>query len=363
MRTRLALALLLALSLVHPAVATSPAPQAKWGATWLAAQVGKGGYVATADGKGDPATTVTVGLALAAAGVAPKTVGAIATYLGAHVDEYARANNADRPGALGRLAMLATVAGRDPNAFGGTAPANHLIDRILATRTLAGPNAGLLADPMYSGVFNHALGLLGVATARSLTPDQQSAVTSALDFLVAQQCAEGGWQNAPRIVLAGIALTQCGTGQNGPDTNAASLAVEALAAFHRAPRTDPLGWFAAAQNAAGGFGYLPGGATDADSTSLSIQAILAAGASPTAARFTKGGTSAYAALLALQLTCAAAPGDRGAFVYMRGTGPQKPNLYATAEAVPALARKAFPPARTTSYVTRAPMTCTAGTHH
>lgn len=351
MRSRVALAVLLALSFVRPVEAAAPPAQARWAATWLAAKVDKGGYVRTLDGKGDPATTVTVGLALAAAGVAPKTVDAIATYLAAHIDEYARANNADRPGALGRLAMLATVAGRDPNAFGGTAPANRLIDRILATRTLVGPNAGLLADPLYNGVFNHALGLLGVATARSLTADQQAAVTPALDFLVAQQCDGGGWQNAPRLVVAGIALTSCGSGQNGPDTNAASLAAQAIAAFHRSPRTDPLAWFDIAQNAAGGFGYLPGGATDADSTALSIQAIVASGASPTSARFTTGGTTAYAALLALQLGCAATAADRGAFVYMRGTGAPRPNLYSTAEAVPALARRPFPLARATSNVT------------
>jgi hypothetical protein len=364
MRTRAALALLLALSFVRPAAASpAPPPRARWAATWLASKVSKGGYVTTLDGKGDPATTVVVGLALAAAGVAPKTVDAIATYLGAHIDDYARANNADRPGALGRLALLASAAGRDPNAFGGTAPANHLIDRILATRTLAGPYAGEFPDPLYSGVFNHALGLLGVATAKSLTADQQAAVTSALDFLVAQQCADGGWQNAVRIVVAGVALTQCATGQNGPDTNAASLAAQALAAFRRTPRVDPLGWWDAAQNTSGGFGYQPGGATDADSTALAIQAIVASGGSPTAARFTSGKTTAYGALLALQLTCAAAAADRGGFVYMRADGSPRPNLYATAEAVPALVRRPFPIPRATANVTRAPMTCTARSHY
>ncbi len=360
MRCRLAVALLLVVAFVRPSVA-APAPprEARWAATWLAGRVTSGGYVKTLDGKGDPGTTVVVGLALAAAGVAPKTVSAIATYLSQHIDEYARVNDKDRPGALGRLAMLASAAGRDPNAFGGAAPANRLIDRILATRTLVGPYSGLLADPLYNGTFNHALGLLGVATAKSLTADQQTAVTSALDYLVAQQCDDGGWQNAARIVLAGLALTSCGSGQNGPDTNAASLAAQALAAFHRTPRVDPLGWWDTAQNAAGGFGYLPGGATDGDSTALAIQAIVASGASPTAARFTAGKRTAYGALLALQMTCAAAAADRGAFAYQPASnGSLRPNLYTTAEAVPAVVRRPFPIPRPTATVTRAPLTCT-----
>ncbi|MDQ1712682.1 MAG: hypothetical protein QOE45_2132 [Frankiaceae bacterium] len=355
------LALAVLLCLPAPARAATPPPprEARWAATWLADRIGSNGAVTALDGKADPATTVVVGLALAAAGTAPKTLDAAATYLGNHIDEYARANNADRPGALGRLAMLAAASGRDPNAFGGTAPTNHLIDRILATRTLAGPNAGMFADPMYSGVFSHALGLLGVATALTLTTDQQAAVTSALDFLVAQQCADGAWQNAARVVVAGIALTQCGTGANGPDTNTASLAAQALAAFRRAARTDPLQWLDAAQNAAGGYGYLPGGATDADSTALAVQAIVASGGSPTSARFTTGRTSAYAALLALQVRCAGPAKDRGAFAYQRGSdGSLKPNLYATAEAVPAIALKPFPLTRPAATVARMPVPCT-----
>jgi hypothetical protein len=358
MRSRLAVALLLALSSVRPAAATtSPVPhEARWGATWLADRVGPGGYVAALDGKPDPATTVVIGLALAAAGVAPKTLDRIATYLGAHIDDYAVADGKDRPGALGRLALLASAAGRDPNAFGGTAPTNRLVDRILATRTTVGPYAGLLADPTYNGVFSHALGLLGVAAARSLTPDQQVAVTSALDFLVAQQCADGGWQNAPRPALLGTALTSCGSGANGPDTNAASLAAQALSALHRTPRTDPLGWWAGARNTKGGYGYLPGGATDADSTALAVQALLALHADTKAA---------YGALLALQLGCVAASRDRGAFAYMAPpSGPPRPNVYATAEAVPAAARRPFPIPRataTTGTVARAPMSCTTPT--
>ena len=49
--------------------------------------------------------------------------------------------------------------------------------------------------------------------------------------------------------------------------------------------------------------------------------------------------------------------NRGAFVYQRGSGKPVPNLYATAEAVPAVMRAPFPIRRATATVTRAPMTC------
>jgi hypothetical protein len=348
---RTVLAPLLAAALVSPAQA-APAPprEARWAATWLAARVTSAGYVTALDGKPDLATSVVIGLALAAAGTAPKTLDAVATYAAAHVDDYARANGADRPGALGRLALLAAASGRDPNAFGGTAPANRLVDRILATRTTLGPQAGQLADPLYNGVFSHALGLLGVAAARTLTAEQRTATTSALDWLVAQQCTDGAWQNNPRLVVAGLALTECATGQNGPDTNAAAFAAQALAAHKRAARTDPLAWFAKARNTGGGWGYHPGGATDADSTALVIQALLALGG-------TTAANAALPVLRALQIGCSGAKADRGAFAYMRTAGSLKPNVYATAEAVPAVARAPFPLTRPVATVARAPIPC------
>ena len=361
MRYRTLLAPLLLVALAVPAqAAPPPVPrEARWGATWLAARVTPGGYVAALDGKPDVAGSVVAGLALAAAGVAPRTVDAIATYASQHVDDYARSGTADRPGALGRLALLAAASGRDPNAFGGTAPANHLIDRILATQVPVGPEAGLFRDPTYNGLFSHSLGLLGVATARTLTSDQRTKVSAAVEYLATQQCADGGWQNAPRLVVAGITLTPCGSGANGPDTNVAGFAAQALAAHRRQPRADALAWFDAAQNDAGGWGYLPRGATDADSTGIVVQAILALGGDPASARFTAGGRTAYAALLGLQLGCAAPVGDRGAFAYMRGAdGTLRANFYATAEAVPAVARRPFPLTRPAATVARASYPCT-----
>jgi len=350
MRRTLA-ALLATCALGATAHATAPAPpppprEARWAATWLAGRVKPGGYVTALDGKPDLATSVVIGIALAAAGVAPRTLDAIAAYAAAHVDDYAVANGRDRPGALGRLALLAAASGRDPNAFGG----HRLVDRILATQTSVGPEAGLFADPVYHGTFSHALGLLGVSAARALTADQRAARDRAIAWLRTQQCADGGWQQAPRPVLLDLALTECAaTGSaNGPDTNTAAFAAQALAAHGAAPARDALGWFAAARNPQGGWGYAPRAATDADSTALVVQAIGALG----------GTTDATKALLVLQIRCSGAKADRGAFAYQRGAdGKLRPNVYATAEAVPAVAHKPFPLTRPAATVARAPLPC------
>lgn len=342
------LAAVLTLVLAAPAgAAPAPPREARWAAGWLAARVGKGGYVTGLDGKPDLATSVVIGLALAAAGVAPKTVDAVATYAAGHIDDVAVANGADRPGALGRLAMLAAASGRDPNAFGGTAQRHRLVDRILATRATLGPDVGRFKDPVYDGTFSHSLGLLGVAAARSLTETQRAGVTSALDYLVAQQCANGAWQHASRLVVAGLALTECSTGANGPDTNTAALATQALAAHKRAPARDAVAWFGSARNAAGGWGYSPGAATDADSTALVVQALLASRADA---------QSGIAVLKTLQIRCAGPAKERGAFAYMAGK-PLRPNVYATAEAVPAVAGKPFPLTRPAATVARASVPC------
>ena len=325
------LAALLALTSLAPAHAAPPR-EATSASAWLAGRVTKAGYVTALDGRPDVATSVVIGLALGATGVAPRTLDAIASYAARHVDDYAVSDGTDRPGALGRLALLARAAGKDPNAFGG----HRLVDRILATQVALGPEAGKLADPVYDGTFSHALGLLGVAAAKSLTDAQRAATTRALDWLVAQQCADGGWQHPPRLVLAGVALTAC----DRQDTNAAAFAAQALAAHKRAAPRDAVAWFRAARNASGGWGYEPRMATDADSTALVVQALLALRADA---------TSGLAALKRLQLRCGA--------VSYQATTPLRPNVYATAEAVPALARKPFPYTRPVATVARASVPC------
>ncbi len=325
--------LLLDLACAAPASASAVPPRsrpAERGATWLLRLVGNDGAVRALDGTPDYSGTISVGLALAAAGIGKVAFTRSVTFTGAHVDDYVVRNGTDRPGALGRVALLLAAGGRD---------VGPLVDRILATRQLAGPYAGQFTDPENPGNFAHSLGLLGVAAAGPVSSGRRAAVDAAVAFLQAQQCENGGWPLAARVVVLGMAPVPCGTGAQGPDTNTTAVATSALRALGAAPRVEPRLFFAEVQNSDGGFGYLPGNKTDTDSTALVVQAIVALGGDP--ARFRTGNGSALSALLALQLPCTSA--DGGAWAYQKpASGPLRANAFATGEAVPAAALVAFP---------------------
>ena len=109
-----------------------------------------------------------------------------------------------------------------------------------------------------------------------------------------------------------------------------------------AAATSALGFFAAGQDADAGWAYFPSSAASPQtsqptSTSLVLQALLALGASPTAAPFAEGSATPVTALLSFRL--ATGP-DAGAFVEPPTTTAG--NLFATYEAVPALAGLTLP---------------------
>jgi len=75
-----------------------------------------------------------------------------------------------------------------------------------------------------------------------------------------------------------------------------------------------------------------------------VQAIIAEKSGPTDTRWRKGTATPYSALGAYQLGCTSP--DYGAFWYPGS--PTSANTFATVQAVPALAAKAFPIPRTTA---------------
>ncbi len=117
----------------------------------------------------------------------------------------------------------------------------------------------------------------------------------------------------------------------GCDTNSTAIAVQALIAAGVDP-TDAslrgaLDYFAASQNADGGFPYVAPGDSDANSTAVVVQALTAAGQDVDASgRWQKpDGRTPMQALLGLQ------DSGTGAFTYAG-----EDNAYATYQAVPAL---------------------------
>ncbi|MFF1544302.1 prenyltransferase/squalene oxidase repeat-containing protein [Streptomyces sp. NPDC058291] len=173
-------------------------------------------------------------------------------------------------------------------------------------------------DPTYDGVWRQSLALLAQHTLGVAPADE------AVTWLAGQQCANGSFAafRADTAKPCDANLTV--------DTNSTAAAVQALAALggHRAETQKAVDWLKSVQNADGGWGYFPGGAGDANSTSVVAGALVAAGQRPAEVR--KAGKSPYDALRRLSIPCGR-PGG-GAFAYQPD---KKGGLAANADATAA----------------------------
>ena len=273
-----------------------------------------------------PGATLATALSLASAGVEQATFDRSVTWLGDHVETVIpNFNDDDDPANLGELIIVAHAAGEDPTSFGGV----NLVTRLQATLGLFEPGLYGASDPTFDGAYRQAFALMGL-TAAGVAP-----APAAVTWLTSQQCVGadltilGGWQayRAPQA--------PCDPPNaeffSGVDTNSTAAASEALDALDVTPPADALAWLDRAQNTTGGWGFVPGADDDPNSTALVLQAIVAAGESPTAGRWLAGTNTALSALLAFQIGCDAVVANRGAFTYPgEGTGP---NALATQQAV------------------------------
>jgi hypothetical protein len=318
-----------------PSLPQTAAAQAA--ATWLAGQVRPDGSIASTVTPGTPDLTATanVPLALASAGVAHATAVSTVTFLQAHVSDYVTVGGADGPGQLAVLILDAHALRVPTGSFGGT----DLVARLLATQRTTGADAGLFGvqDATFDGTYRQGLALAALA---AVGVTGGPAVTTAKSWLTAQQCPDGGWTSLQS------STNPCnGKPANyaGPDTNSTALAVEGLeaqGALAAPAAASALHFLKKSQDADGGWGYEPNastapGSTDPDSTALVLQALLALGASPSAAPFTKSGSTGVTSLLADQV--ASGPGA-GGITFPGITGV---DLLATYQAVPALAGVTF----------------------
>ncbi|GAA3971313.1 terpene cyclase/mutase family protein [Streptomyces marokkonensis] len=214
---------------------------------------------------------------------------------------------------LGAAAAPAAAADPSPSAS-ASAPSQPSQPSTPSTpSTLFGTT-----DPQYDGVWRQSLALLAQDTAGVLPS------SGAVDWLTGQQCANGAF--APYRADTAKACDA----KTMVDTNSTAAAVQALWAVggHGDAVEDALAWLKSVQNKDGGWGYSPGGASDANSTSVVIGALTATGTDPE--RVEKDGRSPYDALLASALSCAE---DGGAFGYPDQDGKLLANADATAAGV------------------------------
>ncbi|GHH33919.1 hypothetical protein HNQ79_000385 [Streptomyces candidus] len=182
-------------------------------------------------------------------------------------------------------------------------------------------------DPSFDGVFRQSLALLA--------QDQVGVepAAKAVDWLTGQQCDNGAFPAfRPDPGTPCDAKTQL-------DTNMTAAAVQALKALggQDAAVTKAVGWLKSVQNADGGWPSWPGSPSDANSTSIVIGALQAAGEKPADVKG-KDGKSPLQALLGFQADCDGKPENQGAFGFQPDKdGKLAPNADATAAVVTAAA--------------------------
>ena len=335
---------------------SDPATAAGYGGGWLARQFTAQGFIAGSGGTADLSDTVTAAQALAAANVGGTQFDAAVNYLKAHVDEDVKDSKGnDVPGRLGNLIILVVAHGDDPTNFGG----QNLVARLKATKQTTGTDAGFFGASAngaaaFDGALRQSLALLGLAAAK-VAPDADSVA-----WLKNQQCPDGGWQAYRADTSKACDATDPAT-FTGEDSNSTAMAVEALAALGATPANDALAFLDSLQNSDGGFGVFKGSDTDANSTGLTLQAIVARGESPTGGRWVNGSNNPIAAILALQLGCASPEADRGSFAFQPAVADATSRLLATIQAVPGVAGKPFPLAKTTPAATTPVVACATAT--
>jgi hypothetical protein len=283
---------------------------------WLQSQQDAGGGFLGFDGNPDPGTTVDAILALVASpGYDEAAVQKAVAYLNDNAKSYAE----DGAGQAARVVLAMAATGGDPTSVNGVNPVELFEQGI-------DPATGLCN----AEVFDHAYCVMARVAIGEEVP------TEWIDALRTMQASNGGWND-------GIS-----TDPADADSNTTAMVIEAMIAAG-VPATDDaivngVAFLQTMVVPTGGFAYsvvsvdpsatptadaAPALVADANSTAVAIQGLTAAGVDLTAPEW----ADPIAALTAFQ-------NASGAFRYMDSMPDD--NLFATVQAMPALAGIIFP---------------------
>jgi hypothetical protein len=281
------------------------------GAAYLTAQQKPNGSIPAFSPIGSTADAV---LAFVAPQTDPRVMKDALGYLRAQVQK----RNVNTVGLVAKVVQAVAAAGKDPRSFGGQDLVKWLRSRIKDSGKIGAAT-----------VFDQALAILAIEAAGA-NPKR-----STTDWLIAAQCPVGGW-SYDKPYRPAKDDDSCWDGGASDfftaDTNTTSYAVMALEHVGRDGYTeDPFAFFVSARDAVHeGWEYSPGFGTDANSTSLVIQAYAAAELG-----VPSGGLNA---LRALQPDVVL-----GAWAYnYDGDDPGDPDVGATIGAVPAILQVPLP---------------------
>lgn len=235
----------------------------------------------------DGGNTIDGILGLDGAKVGVDAADAALAYLEAHVDGYVGGGGETYAGPLGKLLIAVTAQGGDPTDFGG----QDLVARLEALLE-DGRFSDASAYGDYSNTIGHSLDLIALGRATG------GADPTAVDYLLAQQCVDGGFRGT--LAAPGGACAS--------DLDATAFAAQALTGFgEEDAATGALEFLASKQQASGGL-LNADGALNANTTGLAAQAFAAAGWADELA-------AAQGFLAGLQLDCAFVPELRGGIAF------------------------------------------------
>ncbi|WNV88034.1 prenyltransferase/squalene oxidase repeat-containing protein [Umezawaea sp. Da 62-37] len=267
------------LVLAQPAGAAKSAEAAK-AASWLAGDLVDGALPGFAGP--DWGLTIDGLFALSATNADQGALTAVTNAVAAHVRNYNSYDDFGVPdvriaGATAKLLVAAVATGSDPTKFGGYDLREETLDLVSAE----GDNAGRVRDKGVatdsSNTFAQSLAVVGLAR----TGDVPQNV---VDFLLRQQCAEGGFRLSPDQF--GTPAATCDQATNPVlDPDSTGMAVQALLAADeagvegaKAAADKGAAWLAKIQRADGSFGGSgPTDPSNTNSTGLAGQALAAAG--------------------------------------------------------------------------------------
>ena len=268
----------------HQASAAPTGPDPQQAAAYLTApaQLVDGHYYDPFGlGQADWGLTIDGALALAAQGGKDAAYGKLVDFLAANGKDPAGTDVISWTGigtefvdggSIGKLALLAEVAGRDPHQFAGHDLVAELAKATCTSTTPIGQSPCAAAGNYAGGssVFKQALGLIGQVRGGA----GDVAVAPAAAYLLGLQSADGGW---PSLIPSGGAAS---------DVDSTAIAVMALTLVPgdaaAAATARGIAWVAGTQLADGAFpGFAPPGSEPAhstNSTALALQALrLSAG--------------------------------------------------------------------------------------
>jgi hypothetical protein len=226
----------------------------------LTVKVGKTTYA-------DDGETADAVLSMDAAGAAQAAAKRATKWLEKDATNYTGATPDIYPGSAAKLLLVAEAQHVNPEKFGSL----DLIGAIVGDEGAGGAPSGEYQNPSDTtygaSVLNQSLAVLALANTVD-TAGQPS--SNAVSFLAGQQCQNGAFQ----VAIRSNTSTDCAAGDDDVDTT--SYAIQALvAAGHRDAAASALTWLRKAENGNGGWGETNGAKSEANSTSIAVEALIA----------------------------------------------------------------------------------------